>query len=70
MSLSGNGVRLATLTTQLRVKWDDTKESWRDAKSIEFEKKYLDELQQSVERAVMIIEKLDKLVTKVRRDCE
>jgi hypothetical protein len=70
MSVSGNGVRLATLTTQLRVKWDETKEYWLDAKSIEFEKKYLDELQQSVDRAVMIIEQLDKLVTKVRRDCE
>lgn len=70
MSLGGNAVRLSTVTKQLLIQWDQTKEHWKDAKSAEFESKYLDELRQGVDRAVMVIEQLDKIITKVKKDCE
>lgn len=50
--------------------WQHTREYWRDAKSTEFEHKYLDELFSSVDKAVGVIEQLDKLLNKIRRDCE
>jgi hypothetical protein len=68
--MSGNGSKLMALTRQLSVQWQQTKESWRDAKSQEFEHKYLDELFAGVDRAVTVMEQLDKLVTKIRNDCE
>lgn len=52
------------------LRWDDTKSYWRDSKSEEFERRYLSELGPRVEKSVEIIEKLDELLTKVRKDCE
>jgi hypothetical protein len=70
MTISANGKRLATLTLQLATQWEQTKEYWRDAKSSEFEHQYVEELKASVDRAVTVIEQLDKLIMKIRRECE
>jgi hypothetical protein len=68
MKASGN--RLAGITKELRAQWLETKSYWKDAKSVEFERRYMEELLASVDRAVTVIEQLDKLVTKIRKDCE
>jgi len=68
--MSGNGSKLMAVTKELSNQWHYTKEHWRDAKSQEFERKYLQELVASVDRAVGVIEQLDKLVGKIRNDCE
>jgi uncharacterized protein YeaO (DUF488 family) len=68
--MKASGSRLAGLTKELRAQWQDTKNYWKDAKSQEFERKYMEELLASVDRAVTVIEQLDKLVTKIRKDCE
>ncbi len=70
MSLRNNGTRLGMLTKELVTKWRETREYWKDAKSEEFEKKYIDELQASVDSAVLIIDQLDKIINKIRKDCE
>lgn len=70
MSMNANRTRLAAVTTELSVKWAETKEHWQDGKSAEFEAKYMDELTSSVDAAVAAIEELDKLVAKIRSDCE
>jgi hypothetical protein len=68
--MSASGSRLEVTTKDLRVRWQQTKEQWSDAKSREFEQTYLVELFASVDRAVGVIEKLDKLIAKIRKDCE
>ena len=68
--MSGSGSKLSALTKELSNRWQQTKESWRDAKCQEFERHYVDELQVSVDKAVMVIDQLDKLVAKIRSDCE
>ena len=68
MKASGN--RLSGLTKELRVRWLDTKSYWKDAKSQEFERRYIEELLAGVDRAVTVMEQLDKLLTKIRKDCE
>ena len=68
--MKGSGARLSGLTKELRNQWEDTKVYWKDAKSQEFEKRYMEELLASVDRTVTVIEQLDKLVTKIRKDCE
>ena len=68
--MKASGSRLAGLTKELRAQWQDTKSYWKDAKSQEFERRYMEELLASVDRAVNVIDQLDKLVTKIRKDCE
>jgi hypothetical protein len=70
MNLSGNKSRLVGLTRDLTNRWSETKHHWRDAKSEEFERRYLAELSASVGRTVLIVEKLDELLKKVRSECE
>ena len=70
MSLSASKIRLAAITKELSVNWRETKESWRDAKAQEFEQNYLQELFDSVDAAVGVMEQLDKLLNKIRNDCE
>jgi hypothetical protein len=70
MSLSANKGRLSGATRELSLKWEQTKHYWRDQKSAEFEKKYLEELFVFSDKTVMVIEKLDELLKKVRSDCE
>jgi hypothetical protein len=70
MSTRANGARLQGVTRELISHWQQTKDSWRDAKSVEFERQYLQELLASVDAAVTTIEQLDKLLTKVKKDCE
>lgn len=68
--MSGNGAKLMALTRALVQEWKQTKECWRDAKADEFERKYIQELTAGVDRTVAVIEQLDKLILKIRKDCE
>jgi hypothetical protein len=70
MSLSGSKSRLASVTRELSQQWQQTRNYWRDAKSREFEARYLQDLFISVDKTVTVIEKLDELLKKVRDDCE
>ena len=68
MKASSN--RLSGITKELRAQWQDTKTYWKDAKSLEFEQRYMEELLTSVDRTVTVIEQLEKLLTKIKTDCE
>jgi hypothetical protein len=68
--MSGTGSKLMAITKELSSQWQQTKEHWRDAKSEEFERQYLEELFVSVDRAVTVMEQLDQLLAKIRHDCE
>jgi hypothetical protein len=70
MNMSGNKGRLVGLTREITLRWEETKEHWRDMKAEEFERHYLVELSANVNRAVLILEKLDEVLKKVRSDCE
>ena len=70
MNLSGNKSRLLGVTKELSLRWAETRNYWRDAKSQEFDQKYMQELLARVDKAVTIIEKLDEVLKKVQSDCE
>ena len=70
MSAGGSQGRLLGASKELELKWEDTKNYWRDERSAEFERKYLQELFVSMDKAIAVIEKLDELLKKVRSDCE
>ena len=70
MSLSVSKTRLATITRDLSNHWHQTKDYWHDEKSLEFERQYIELLTNNVEKAMTVIDDLDKLLTKIRNDCE
>ena len=70
MNLSGSKSRLVGVTKEISAQWDQTKNYWRDAKGLEFEHKYIEELQINMDKTITVIEKLDALIRKVRSDCE
>ena len=52
------------------MRWEETKQFWQDEKATDFEQQYLAQLQTAVDRATPTFEDLDKLVTRVRSECE
>lgn len=70
MSLNASKSRLAGTTRELLLQWEEAKNYWRDQKSQDFEKKYLDDLFIYADKTVMIIEQLDEILKKVKTDCE
>jgi thymidylate synthase len=68
--MNANATRLTGITKELWNEWQQARNCWRDAKSQEFEEKYLAELMSSVDKTVAVIDQLDKLLIKIRRDCE
>ena len=70
MSLSGDNSRLTALTKNLSLRWTETKDRWRDAKSAEFDERFMRELTPRVNQAAAAIEKLEELLKKIRKECE
>ena len=70
MSLSANRSQLAAITKALSIDWKQTEEYWRDAKSQEFKREYLEELFDGVDATVAVMDQLDKLLNKIRTDCD
>ena len=68
--MSAGSSRISALTKELYVQWQQTKTYWNDAKTREFEQKYLQELFSTVEKTVTVIDDLEKLLGKIRKDCE
>ena len=68
MSASQN--RLAGLTNNLRAEWAQTQHHWNDAKSREFEQRFLADLFTGVNQAITQIESLERVLAKIRQDCE
>ena len=70
MSIKASASSLGQCVQDLMVSWNQTRSSWRDAKSLEFERTYLEKLPDHISRANSMIEELDMLLRKVRTDCE
>ena len=70
MSLNASKSRLDGITKELSIQWEQAKAYWRDQKSDEFEKKYLDDLFAYTGKTILVVEKLDEILKKVRSDCE
>lgn len=55
---------------ELNLQWEETKAHWRDAKSREFEEKFLSELPHHVGNTAHVITEIDTILRKIRSDCE
>lgn len=55
---------------ELSEQWHATKLHWRDAKALEFEKTYLEPLPGLMTKTGTMINELENLLRKIRKDCE
>jgi len=70
MSLNHSKGRLVGLSRELLRVWQETQESWRDQKAREFDTVYMQPMFDAVDHASAAIEDLDKILQKLRQDCE
>jgi hypothetical protein len=70
MSASAGGAVLIQAMKELSAQWDQARSSWRDAKSLQFEEKFLAELPQHIRRSAEAMEEIEAVLRKVRSDCE
>jgi hypothetical protein len=70
MSAAGNASNLAQAARALANEWQQTKSSWHDVKSQDFEQTYLEPLPGHVERAIMVMAEIDQILKKIRSECE
>ena len=70
MSLTGNKSRMQGLTKEILLRWADMKNHWRDARSAEFERRFMQELAPRVNQAATAIDKLEELFNRIRKECE
>jgi hypothetical protein len=70
MNAAGAAANLNQSVKNLNLKWQQTRESWSDLKSQEFERHYLEPMPGHLATAITVIEEIDKLLKKIRSDCE
>ena len=70
MSLGANKARLGEMTKELLCRWQETRAQWRDAKGAEFEVRYMRELKSDVDQAMTAMDELEKVLLKMKKDCE
>lgn len=55
---------------ELSERWHATKVHWRDAKALEFEKRYLEPLPGLINKTGAAMNEIEVLLKKIRKDCE
>jgi hypothetical protein len=62
--------QLAKALKDLTLKWSETKMSWTDQQSEEFEKRYIIPMQADLRQAVTAMEHIASVLNQVHHDCE
>jgi len=70
MSVRASAANLAQAGKDLSLEWEQATAFWRDVKSLEFERKYVQDIPDHVVRAIGVMQEIDALLRKVRSDCE
>jgi len=68
--MTGSQNRLAGLTKELRAEWEQTKPHWNDAKSAEFERRFLEDLFAGVNQTINHIDTFERIISKIHDDCD
>ena len=70
MSTRVSAANLGQSVQDIMIQWQHTQTYWRDVKSREFEQRYLEHLPELAMRARTVIEEIDIILRKARKDCE
>ncbi len=50
--------------------WRETQRYWRDARAAQFDKDFIADIPKSVGSAATVIQDIDAILNRIRRDCE
>jgi hypothetical protein len=70
MSAKESAGNLVQALKELNLKWGETKSHWHDSKMQQFERDYLEEIPDHVQRTMGVMQEIDALIKKVRSECE
>lgn len=70
MSAQTSKARLAGLLKQLALEWEQVRGTWTDAKAGEFHQRYMADLMAEGEKTLTALDNLEKLIQKMKDDCE
>jgi len=70
MSAKTGGSKINKMTKEITAKWGDVRTRWKDVKGDEFDKNYMEGLADRVSATATVIEEIDRVLTKIRKDCE
>lgn len=69
MSLMDSKGSLTKASKELMARWEEVKNVWSDAQSREFERIYLEPLQQDMRSAVGAMEQMNQVLQGIEHDC-
>lgn len=69
MSLMDSKGGLSKAGKELFARWHEAKEIWSDAQSHEFEKTYLDLIEQDVRSALAALDQMNNVIQTIHSDC-
>jgi uncharacterized protein YukE len=70
MSLMESKGALANAMKEFLARWQDVRSVWSDTQSQEFEKVYVQQIEQDVRGAVKALDHMDQVLQKIEYDCE
>ena len=70
MNLNHSRSHLTGRSRELLKTWQDTQNYWRDQKCREFDVTYMQPLFDAVDNAVSAMDDLEKILRRLREDCE
>jgi hypothetical protein len=70
MSAKASSSVLAQSSRDLAARWQETSTFWRDAKAAQFQRDYLDALPALVGKTREALDELDRVLRKIRSECE
>ena len=69
MSLSAAASQLSEAVEEFLAHWEQTADTWKDSRRLEFQKLYVDPLRPATRSALDGIEHLRELIAAAHRDC-
>jgi hypothetical protein len=69
MSMATGRYQISSAMKTLRVRWDETCMSWRDAVRREFTERYWNTLEGELPKLETVIDRLDQVLAQARQEC-
>ncbi|MHC5001992.1 MAG: hypothetical protein ACYTJ0_02615 [Planctomycetota bacterium] len=69
MSLSSARTQLKGSFSDLKIKWDQTRETWDDPMSRAFEKEFIEPFERLSHSAIAAMDEMLEVLTRIQRDC-
>jgi hypothetical protein len=70
MSVHESRGNLAKAVKELTLRWAEARQNWDDAQAVDFEDKFIRELEANIRSAGSAMDQMAVVLTQARRDCE